>query len=235
MNTVNYSTSRATYRHGDLRRTLIGIGVELAADGGPDAVVLREAARRAGVSASAAYRHFANQQELLAEVRNEVLDLLARSIGSAVDRLPDAASARERLAAAGHAYFDFAVHRRDHFACLIDAVPLGSATVSTSHEDPLTLLRALVTAARADASAVAPQGRCEAATIQSEMRPDTVDDDHADPDTVDPDLVALWAPIHGAAVLCSVGALSRLPSSSHAACFEATLATALRGFLGPRH
>ena len=38
---------RETYRHGDLRRALLAAGMELARDGGPEAVVLREATRRA--------------------------------------------------------------------------------------------------------------------------------------------------------------------------------------------
>ena len=64
---------RATYRHGDLRRALLDAGVELARQGGPDAVVLREATRRAGVAPNAAYRHFANRDDLLAAVRAAVL------------------------------------------------------------------------------------------------------------------------------------------------------------------
>jgi len=56
---------RDTYRHGDLRRALVEEGTELARSGGPEAVVLREATRRAGVVPSAAYRHFADRQELL--------------------------------------------------------------------------------------------------------------------------------------------------------------------------
>ena len=51
------SAGRSTYRHGDLRRALLEAGTELARGGGPDAVVLREATRRAGVVPSAAYRH----------------------------------------------------------------------------------------------------------------------------------------------------------------------------------
>src|SRR4051812_37871475 len=61
--------ARSTYRHGDLRRALIEAGMDLARAGGPDAVVLREATRRAGVVPNAAYRHFANRDELLAAVR----------------------------------------------------------------------------------------------------------------------------------------------------------------------
>src|SRR4026209_334848 len=41
--------ARTTYRHGDLRRALLEADIALARAGGPDAVVLREATRRAGV------------------------------------------------------------------------------------------------------------------------------------------------------------------------------------------
>jgi AcrR family transcriptional regulator len=59
------SRKRDTYRHGDLRRALVEAGTEMAREGGPDAVVLREATRRAGVAPSAAYRHFEDRQALL--------------------------------------------------------------------------------------------------------------------------------------------------------------------------
>ena len=56
------------YHHGNLRETLVAAGVELARTGGPDAVVLRAVSRQAGVSHNAAYRHFADHDELLAAV-----------------------------------------------------------------------------------------------------------------------------------------------------------------------
>src|SRR6202040_751336 len=69
--------ARSTYRHGDLRRALLEAGIELARGGGPDAVVLREATRRAGVVPNAAYRHFASRQELLQAVRASALVAVA--------------------------------------------------------------------------------------------------------------------------------------------------------------
>src|SRR5262245_46173625 len=68
---------RSTYRHGDLRRALLEVGIELARSGGPDAVVLREATRRAGVVPNAAYRHFADRAALLQAVRAAALAALA--------------------------------------------------------------------------------------------------------------------------------------------------------------
>ena len=71
---------RETYRHGDLRRALLDAGIALAREGGPTAVVLREATRQAGVAPNAAYRHFANHQALFDAVRAHALGALAQAI-----------------------------------------------------------------------------------------------------------------------------------------------------------
>jgi AcrR family transcriptional regulator len=65
--------TRSTYRHGDLRRALLEAGIAQARAGGPQAIVLREATRQAGVAPNAAYRHFASRQDLLEAVRAHAL------------------------------------------------------------------------------------------------------------------------------------------------------------------
>jgi AcrR family transcriptional regulator len=103
---------RATYRHGDLRRALLEAGMELARRGGPDAVVLREATRRAGVVPNAAYRHFASRWELLQAVRSAALSALAVAMETELAALPRATNpadfARANLRAIGTAYLRFA-------------------------------------------------------------------------------------------------------------------------------
>jgi AcrR family transcriptional regulator len=104
---------RSTYRHGDLRRALLEAGITLAQTGGPDAVVLREATRRAGVVPNAAYRHFASRLELLRAVRMAALSRLALSMEAELDALSpalDAAElARASLRAIGLGYLRFAL------------------------------------------------------------------------------------------------------------------------------
>src|SRR5262249_11489670 len=96
---------RATYRHGDLHRALLQAGIELARTGGPDAVVLREATRRAGVVPNAAYRHFAGRSALLQAVRAASLSALAVAMETELASLdPDlspADQARASLRAIG--------------------------------------------------------------------------------------------------------------------------------------
>ena len=105
-------SERATYRHGDLRRALIQTGIELAREGGPKAVVLREATRRAGVAPNAAYRHFANRQELFQAVRAAALSALALAMENELAKLGRAKSsseyARSSLRAVGAGYLKFA-------------------------------------------------------------------------------------------------------------------------------
>lgn len=103
--------ARSTYRHGDLRRALLEAGVELARAGGPEAVVLREATRRAGVVPNAAYRHFASRQALLQAVRAAALAAVATAMEAELAALKtdgdpaDAARAAVRAIGAGYLRF----------------------------------------------------------------------------------------------------------------------------------
>jgi AcrR family transcriptional regulator len=107
------SPVRKTYRHGDLRRTLLEAGIELARSGGPNAVVLREATRQAGVAPNAAYRHFSSHGDLLQAVRAAALSSLALAIEAEIadvkrsKRLAD--TARATLRAVGSGYLKFAL------------------------------------------------------------------------------------------------------------------------------
>src|SRR3954453_15839620 len=105
--------SRSTYRHGDLRRALLDAGIELAREGGPLAVVLREATRRAGVVPNAAYRHFASRQELLEAVRAAALADLARTMEAELaainPALPAVEQARASLRAVGLGHLRYAL------------------------------------------------------------------------------------------------------------------------------
>lgn len=112
MSTANETGPRQTYRHGDLRDALLAAGLAMAAEGGPDAIVLREATRRAGVSPNAAYRHFADRQELLVAVSAVAQGLAANAmeasysaVASSGDPVQDA---RNGLRAVGAGYLRFA-------------------------------------------------------------------------------------------------------------------------------
>ena len=118
---------RKTFRHGDLRNALLRAGLEMARNGGPDAVVLREATRQAGVSPNAAYRHFSSQAELLDAVRSACLSRVAASIETEMKkcrlgRNPQA-FARKSLRAVGMGYLGFAMSEPGLFRTAFSVPP----------------------------------------------------------------------------------------------------------------
>ena len=103
---------RDNYHHGNLATALTDAATDLARTGGPEAVVLREAARQVGVSATAAYRHFASHADLIHEVKERCQTRLAECMdaelaASATLDDPEAEAVR-RLRALGLGYLRFA-------------------------------------------------------------------------------------------------------------------------------
>lgn len=99
------------YHHGQLRAALVEAGMELARTGGPDAVVLRAVTRAAGVSHTAAYRHFADRDELLRAVCERCMSRLAVLMEQRIGEVTETdvrAAAWARLGALGGAYVEFA-------------------------------------------------------------------------------------------------------------------------------
>ncbi|MEV6262297.1 TetR/AcrR family transcriptional regulator [Streptomyces sp. NPDC051784] len=97
-------TSERTYHHGDLRRAVLGAALDAIEQAGPDALSLRDLARRAGVSHAAPAHHFKDRTGLLTAVAAEGFGLFA-------DALAQAPDLRER----GVAYVRFAAGHPAHF------------------------------------------------------------------------------------------------------------------------
>jgi AcrR family transcriptional regulator len=127
-------TKRESYRHGDLYQALLQAGVELARNAGPEAVVLREVTRRAGVVPNAAYRHFADRAALLNAVCDRAQAALAVSIEdeiAAIRRSGDPGLyARKVLRAVGAAYLGFAQAEPGLFRTAF-SVPAGLETAAS--------------------------------------------------------------------------------------------------------
>lgn len=71
---VTDPSRRSAYHHGSLPAALTATALELLDEGGPAKVTMREAARRAGVSPGAPFRHFPDRQALLNAVARQVLE-----------------------------------------------------------------------------------------------------------------------------------------------------------------
>lgn len=199
------STSRSTYRHGDLRNALIDAGVRLAAAGGPGAVVLREATRRAGVSPNAAYRHFSDREDLLAAVSLRCLSLVAteimreRATSVPADDLPG------QLDAVGRAYVHFALREPGLFR-----------TAFSAHTDP-------------EAGRGGEDGGPGPFGLLLDVLDRAVEQGALPPDRRPGAEVAAWASVHGLAVLLLDGPLRSVPDAGREALLETVLATVRRG------
>jgi AcrR family transcriptional regulator len=118
------------HHHGALRRALLDAVAEIVRDAGPDAVSLRECARRAGVSHSAAAPHFGDKRGLLTAFVTEGEARLAATMRAEVAALPAGADAAARLAATGRGYIGFARANPAHFRLMF-------RTDLIDHSDPI--------------------------------------------------------------------------------------------------
>src|SRR5215510_3433289 len=96
------------YHHGDLRRALIDAALRLAEEeGGPGQISMREAARRAGVSPGAPFRHFETRDALMTAVAEEAQRRFRGEIERALAAVP-ASDPLGRLRSFGLAYLRWA-------------------------------------------------------------------------------------------------------------------------------
>ena len=98
--------ARRGYHHGNLREALIAAALELISKKGPAGFTFADAARAAGVSPAAPYRHFRDRDALMADIARRGFDAFADALTRAWDGgKPTPRSAFERV---GRAYLDFA-------------------------------------------------------------------------------------------------------------------------------
>jgi AcrR family transcriptional regulator len=102
------------YHHGDLKRVLVDAALRLAEEGGIDEISVREAARRAGVSPGAPFRHFASRNALLTAVAEEAQRRFRAEIETALADAP-ADDPLKRFRAFGLAYLRWALRNPAHF------------------------------------------------------------------------------------------------------------------------
>lgn len=152
---------RDSYHHGNLKQALVDATVRLVEDKGPLAFTLAEAARLAGVSPAAPYRHFAGRDQLLEEVARQGFLDFADRLESAFDRgRPAALSAFVRM---GQAYLAFARDKPGFYMAMFESglSISGNAELSAAADRAQSVL---VDAARA-LSARLPADRRPPATM----------------------------------------------------------------------
>jgi AcrR family transcriptional regulator len=185
------------HHHGDLRRALLEAGTEALAEAGPEALSLRDLARRVGVSHSAAAPHFGDKRGLLTALAAEGSARLGADLAAAVaaHRSPRAA-----LIACGAAYLAFAERHPGLFRLCFSAAHAEA-------RDPA------LTAARE--AAFAPL-----AAVMTRLAPG------AAPRAREARLALAWAAVHGLAMLRLDGVRKRLTEPEVEAAMLALVAAA---------
>src|SRR4029453_2381404 len=113
---------RSGYHHGDLRRALLNEAVRTIREDGVDALTLRAAGARLGVSRTAMYLHFADKSALLGAVAPEGFRLLREKLSDAWAR---GGRGVKGFAAMGVAYVDFAVDNPSHYRVMFGGFVRG--------------------------------------------------------------------------------------------------------------
>ncbi len=129
------------YHHGNLKEALLRAALELIAQKGPGGFTFAEAARWAGVSPAAPYRHFRDRDELLASVALRGFHQFEAVLSQAWDEgRPDVFFALDRL---GRAYLDFARTEPAYYSAMFEAgiPPTSNPGLREAGDRAFTVLR----------------------------------------------------------------------------------------------
>jgi AcrR family transcriptional regulator len=145
---------RRRYHHGNLIEALLAATIEIIEERGVEHVSVREAAKRAGVSPAAPFRHFSTKTALMTAVAEQAMDRLTAAVETAVREVAGE-SPLVRFEAIGRAYLGWASANPTHFQIissrsLIDFA--GSKRLRCANEDIRRLMIDLLTEARKEGS-----------------------------------------------------------------------------------
>jgi AcrR family transcriptional regulator len=122
---------RRGYHHGNLKEDLIRAALDLIAAKGPGGFTFAEAARAAGVSPAAPYRHFRDRDALLADVAQRGFESFAAELEAAFEQARPSPLAA--LEAVGRAYLAFARREPALYAAMFEAGVPPDATPGLQH------------------------------------------------------------------------------------------------------
>lgn len=197
MSTSGIGKSDRPYHHGRLREALIEAAMTAARSDGPDAVVLRAVSRQVGVTANAAYRHFADRDDLLRAVARRCLDLMGELMETrlaAAEPLSGPDGAWTRLHVTGRAYVEFALSEPGWFHAAF-AIPIEPESHRPGGARGLRLILSSVLDQLAEADAITASQRIRAEYVA-------------------------WSAVHGLATLLSSGSLRDLPAEERTAAID---------------
>ncbi len=142
MSWKNRGRREGGYHHGNLKEALVQAALDLIANKGPAGFTFAEAARSAGVSPAAPYRHFRDRDELLASVAQQGFEQFESQLTAAWDDgRPDTPTAFQRV---GKAYLAFARENPAYYSAMFESgVPLeANPALLVASERAFAIIRA---------------------------------------------------------------------------------------------
>lgn len=130
------------YHHGNLKEALVQAALDLIAQKGPAGFTFAEAARSAGVSPAAPYRHFRDRDDLLASIAERGFEQFEARLSAAWDDgRPETAAAFERL---GRAYLAFARDEPASYSAMFESglSPTAHPGLALAGERAFAVIRA---------------------------------------------------------------------------------------------
>ena len=194
------------YHHGNLKEALLQAALDLIAQKGAAGFTFADAARMAGVSPAAPYRHFRDRDELLSSIAQRGFEQFESTLAQAWDDgRPDTVTAFERV---GHAYLAFARNEPAFYSAMFEsALPVdANPTLQAASERAFAIIRA----AAERLAALSPPGTPRPPALMMALH--------------------IWSMAHGVASLFARGDAARrkLPMSSEEL-LEAEVLIYLRG------
>ena len=177
-------SEKSSYHHGDLKNALIKAGIEILSKEGVNGLSLRKVARKAGVSHSAPYAHFADKQALVAAIATDGHKKIYDKIAGVMEQYPD--DPLRQFVETAWAYVEFGFKEPDHFRITF------SGAVKKERDYPVLVEMT----AKNFGVLCALVARCQAAGILNSGEPDLV-------------AVGAWGLVHGFVSLIQEGQISR--------------------------
>jgi AcrR family transcriptional regulator len=107
------------YHHGNLRQALVDAALQLIELRGPTGFTLSEAAKQAGVTPAAVYRHFEGREDLIAEAALQGYEIFGDLMEFAYES--GQPSALRAFEATGRAYLAFARRHPGHYIAMFES------------------------------------------------------------------------------------------------------------------
>lgn len=154
------------YHHGNLRAALVEAALKLIEEKGPNGFTLSEAAKQAGVTPAAVYRHFAGREDLIAEAARQGYEIFADLMEYAQTK--DNASALTAFESVARAYLAFARRYPGHYVAMFES----NISINRSPELALVANRAhgvMEAAAHALSQHIPPEKRPPASMVSAHI------------------------------------------------------------------